>query len=74
MHYIFLTVININGVLLRRRLVFESYILCWSLLHFVTFVEIVIIQVHKVVVELWNRPLFIEAWILFIYFFRINGL
>lgn len=31
-----------------------------------TFVEIVIIQVHKVVVELWNRPLFIEAWI-FIY-------
>lgn len=74
MHYIFLTVININGVLLRRRLVFESYILCCLCYIFVTFVEIVIIQVHKVVVELWNRPLFIEAWILFIYFFRINGL
>lgn len=40
-----------------------------------TFVEIVIIQVHKVEVKLWNRPLFIEAWIFiaFLVFFRING-
>lgn len=52
-----------------------NLIFCVGLCYiFVTFVEIVIIQVHKVVVELWNRPLFIEAWILFIYFFRINGL
>lgn len=61
MHYIFLTVININGVLLRRRLVFESYFVLVFVTVMLTFVEIVIIQVHKVVVELWNRPLFIEA-------------
>lgn len=41
-----------------------------------TFVEIVIIQVHKVEVELWNRPLFIEAWIFitFLFFLELMGL